>query len=51
MVPDLLAPTPEMRQKCIAVLPDLHAALSWLRGRLHAAEASDPFAGTGIACD
>ena len=33
MVPDILQPTGETRQKCAAVLPDLHAALTLLRQR------------------
>ncbi len=31
MVPDLVPPTDEVRAKCLAVLPDLHAALCLLR--------------------
>jgi HAD superfamily hydrolase (TIGR01509 family) len=33
MVPDILPPTAETREKCAAVLPDLHAALAMLRER------------------
>ena len=55
MVPDLLPPTPEMRQFCQAILPDLHAVLALLqRQRGFAAMADDSrnrscVAGTGIA--
>jgi HAD superfamily hydrolase (TIGR01509 family) len=31
MVPDLVQPTAETRDKCVAVLPDLHAVLAMLR--------------------
>jgi HAD superfamily hydrolase (TIGR01509 family) len=31
MVPDILQPTPEVRAKCLRILPDLHAALTLLR--------------------
>ena len=31
MVPDIVPPTPEIRAKCLQVLPDLHAALRLLR--------------------
>jgi HAD superfamily hydrolase (TIGR01509 family) len=31
MVPDIAPPTDEVRAKCLAVLPDLHAALALLR--------------------
>jgi hypothetical protein len=31
MVPDIVPPTDEVRAKCTAVLPDLHAALALLR--------------------
>ena len=31
MVPDMLQPAPEIRAKCVDVLPDLHAALRILR--------------------
>ncbi len=31
MVPDVVPPTDEVRSKCFAVLPDLHAALALLR--------------------
>jgi HAD superfamily hydrolase (TIGR01509 family) len=31
MVPDIVPPTPEVRAKCLQVLPDLHAALRLLR--------------------
>ena len=31
MVPDIMPPTDEVRAKCAAVLPDLHAALTLLR--------------------
>jgi HAD superfamily hydrolase (TIGR01509 family) len=34
MVPDILQPTPEVRAKCLTVLPDLHAALRLLREAL-----------------
>jgi len=34
MVPDLVPPTEEVRTKCLAVLPDLHAALGLLRTTL-----------------
>jgi HAD superfamily hydrolase (TIGR01509 family) len=34
MVPDLLQPLPEIRTKCVDVLPDLHAALKLLREHL-----------------
>ncbi len=34
MVPDILQPTPEVRAKCVTVLPDLHEALRLLRERL-----------------
>jgi HAD superfamily hydrolase (TIGR01509 family) len=34
MVPDLLQPSAEIRAKCVAVLPDLHAALALLRTHL-----------------
>jgi HAD superfamily hydrolase (TIGR01509 family) len=34
MVPDILPPTPEVRAKCLTVLPDLHEALRLLRERL-----------------
>jgi HAD superfamily hydrolase (TIGR01509 family) len=37
MVPDILQPTAETREKCAAVLPDLHAVLAMLRQRLGAA--------------
>ena len=36
MVPDIRQPTPEVRAKCLAVLPDLHAALGLLRQALPA---------------
>jgi HAD superfamily hydrolase (TIGR01509 family) len=36
MVPDIMAPTDESRGKCLAVLPDLHAALGLLRKSLPA---------------
>jgi HAD superfamily hydrolase (TIGR01509 family) len=32
MVPDIVPPTDEVRAKCLAVLPDLNAALGLLRG-------------------
>ena len=31
MVPDIVQPTAETREKCVAVLPDLHAVLAMLR--------------------
>jgi len=31
MVPDIAPPTDEVRAKCSAVLPDLHAVLALLR--------------------
>lgn len=31
IVPDILEPTPEAREKCVAVLPDLHAAIPVLQ--------------------
>ena len=31
MVPDLLAPTPEMRQKAVAILPDLNAVCQFIQ--------------------
>jgi HAD superfamily hydrolase (TIGR01509 family) len=34
MVPDLLAPTPEMERLCVAVSPDLHAVQAMLQHRL-----------------
>jgi HAD superfamily hydrolase (TIGR01509 family) len=34
MVPDVVQPTAETRQKCVAVLPDLHAVLAMLRKSL-----------------
>jgi HAD superfamily hydrolase (TIGR01509 family) len=34
MVPDLLQPLPEIRARCVDVLPDLHAALKLLREHL-----------------
>ena len=34
MVPDILQPTPEVRAKCVTVLPDLHEALRLLRDKL-----------------
>lgn len=34
MVPDMLQPAPEIRTKCVDVLPDLHAALPVLRSSL-----------------
>jgi HAD superfamily hydrolase (TIGR01509 family) len=34
MVPDIVPPTDEVRAKCLAVLPDLHAALGLLRRSL-----------------
>jgi hypothetical protein len=34
MVPDILPPTPEVRAKCLTVLPDLHEALRLLREHL-----------------
>jgi HAD superfamily hydrolase (TIGR01509 family) len=34
MVPDILPPTPEVRAKCLKVIPDLHAALRLLREHL-----------------
>jgi HAD superfamily hydrolase (TIGR01509 family) len=34
MVPDLLQPLPEIRARCVDVLPDLHAALRLLRQHL-----------------
>ena len=34
MVPDILPPTPEIRAKCLQVLPDLHAALTLLQAQL-----------------
>ena len=34
MVPDILPPTPEVRAKCLTVLPDLHEALRLLREKL-----------------
>jgi hypothetical protein len=34
MVPDLVAPLPESRAKCLDVVPDLHAALRLLRQHL-----------------
>ena len=34
MVPDLLQPSPEIRAKCLRVLPDLHAALGLLQEAL-----------------
>jgi hypothetical protein len=43
MVPDLLPPTAEMQQLCVAVLHDLHAVLVWLRGNAR------PVAGTTAA--
>jgi HAD superfamily hydrolase (TIGR01509 family) len=36
MVPDLVPPTDEVRAKCLAVLPDLHAALGLLQKSLPA---------------
>ena len=36
MVPDIVPPTDEVRAKCLAVLPDLHAALGLLRKSLPA---------------
>jgi HAD superfamily hydrolase (TIGR01509 family) len=33
MVPDILQPTDDIRAKCAAVLPDLHAVLAFLRER------------------
>ena len=33
MVPDIALPTDEVRAKCLAVLPDLHAALTLLQAR------------------
>jgi HAD superfamily hydrolase (TIGR01509 family) len=33
MVPDIVPPTEETREKCAAVLPDLHAVLKMLRER------------------
>jgi beta-phosphoglucomutase-like phosphatase (HAD superfamily) len=37
MVPDIVPPTAETLEKCVAVLPDLHAVLAMLRERLGAA--------------
>ena len=34
MVPDILQPSPEVRAKCLVVVPDLHAALRLLRDHL-----------------
>jgi HAD superfamily hydrolase (TIGR01509 family) len=34
MVPDILEPLPEIRAKCVDVMPDLHAALRLLRTEL-----------------
>jgi HAD superfamily hydrolase (TIGR01509 family) len=34
MVPDLLQPLPEIRARCVDVLPDLHAALKLMRQHL-----------------
>lgn len=34
MVPDLLTPTPESHARAVRVLPDLHAAVTLLRGHL-----------------
>ena len=34
MVPDILPPTPEVRAKCLEVVPDLHAALTLLQAEL-----------------
>src|SRR5262245_104800 len=34
LVPDLVAPPPEIRAKCLQVMPDLHAALTLLRQHL-----------------
>ena len=34
MVPDLLCPDEETKKMCEAVLPDLHAAVNWLREKL-----------------
>lgn len=34
MVPDILPPLPEVRAKCLQVMPDLHAALTLLQAEL-----------------
>jgi hypothetical protein len=34
MVPDILEPLPEVRAKCVQVMPDLHAALALLQAEL-----------------
>jgi len=34
MVPDTLPPSPEIRAKCLKVVPDLHAALRLLQAEL-----------------
>jgi HAD superfamily hydrolase (TIGR01509 family) len=34
MVPDIVPPSPEVRAKCLQVVPDLHAALTLLRDHL-----------------
>jgi hypothetical protein len=34
MVPDIVPPSPEVRAKCLTVVPDLHAALTLLREHL-----------------
>jgi HAD superfamily hydrolase (TIGR01509 family) len=34
MVPDILQPSPEIRAKCVQVVPDLHAALGLLQAAL-----------------
>lgn len=39
MVPDILQPTVDIRAKCAAVLPDLHAVLALLRDRFGLGEA------------
>ena len=39
MVPDIVAPTDEVRAKCLAMLPDLHAALDLLRRSMAHGEA------------
>jgi HAD superfamily hydrolase (TIGR01509 family) len=41
MVPDILQPTGDIRAKCTAVLPDLHAVLALLRERFGFGEAAD----------
>jgi hypothetical protein len=34
MVPDIVPPSPEVRAKCLKVVPDLHAALTLLQEHL-----------------